>query len=570
MKTSALALLLLAAASGLNAQSRVPYIETFEVRLHNLDVVVTDAKGQPVHGLTENDFAVFENGTNQPITNFSAYDANAATATLGSSSRDAVEAATQPPPPRHYIFYVDDLQMRRALRDQLHARLQEFVNTMREGDVAAVVRPTAAEKVVQEFTSDRAAIERTLKDVIDDSKMKYAGPTLEIAQFQMALHRGDNLAMAQREYAYATRRRVEHRLGQLRALTSSLAGIEGRKILIMVTEALGAEPGSEARSMEQALGFPAEGGLEPIEDGSDDYKRQQHNDSITRNYERTIADIARSAAANGVTIYALEPNVHLDLMVRGAAAVPVKKGPSSGGGHFGADAARALPTNMHSDLMQNSATTLASLSEKTGGKWFRGTSGIDETFAQVATDLSAYYSLAYRATGAENGPRRVQVKVRNRPDLHVRTRSEVLQKSTGREMDDLVVASLLYPRPVNELAINVTAGAPVKNRGYYTIPLDVVVPMRKLTFLPTNDGAKYVASFDVHFALAGVDRDFLQGGKTEQIIEITPEQYEQLDSVNYRYKTGINVSKGSSKIAIGLIDDATKLTGFGTVDVVTR
>jgi hypothetical protein len=222
------------------------------------------------------------------------------------------------------------------------------------------------------------------------------------------------------------------------------------------------------------------------------------------------------------------------------------------------------------DLLQNSAATLTSLSEKTGGRWFRGSSGIDETFQQMTTDLSVYYSLAYRATGETNKPRSVQVQVRNRPELHVRTRTEVLQKSTGREMDDLVVASLIYPRPVNELAINVIAGVPVKARGYFTIPLDIVLPMNKLTFLPSDDGTKYVASFNVHFASAGRERDFISGGKAAQIIEITPEQHARLSGVNYRYKTGINVSEGPSKIAIGLIDGTTKLTGFGTVEVVAK
>jgi hypothetical protein len=178
--------------------------------------------------------------------------------------------------------------------------------------------------------------------------------------------------------------------------------------------------------------------------------------------------------------------------------------------------------------------------------------------------------LAYRATGASGETRKVDVKVRNRPELKVRTRTEVLQKSTGREMDDLVVASLIYPREVNELGVQVTAGAPVKTRGYFTIPIDIVLPMSKLTFLPSDDGTKYVASFDVHFASAGRERDFMTGGKQNQVVEITPEQHEQVAGINYRYKTGINVSEGASRIAIGLIDETTKLTGFGTVEVLAK
>ncbi|HEX7832489.1 MAG TPA: hypothetical protein VF787_22715, partial [Thermoanaerobaculia bacterium] len=321
----------------------------------------------------------------------------------------------------------------------------------------------------------------------------------------------------------------------------------------------------------QELNVPTEKGFDE-EETDQDADRLQRSDVITTNQEFVIADIGRSAAANGVTIYAVEPDVHLELMVRGNAGVTSRAGTRGGGGHFGPDTSRDLQQAIHIDMLNNSAMTLQSLSEKTGGKWFRGTAGIDDTFKQINTDLSTYYSLAYRATGEDGEPRVVKVQVKNRPDLKVRTRSEVLKKTTAREMDDLVTASLIYPRPVNELAINVTSSTPVKARslGLYTVPLDIVIPVDKLTFLPTNDGTKYVASFDVHFASAGRDRDFIQGGKTQQIIEITPDQFSRLAGGKYHYKTGINVSPGSSKIAIGLIDDATKLTGFGTVEVSTN
>ncbi len=564
---SIVALLLLAPA--LAAQT--PYIETFEVHLHNLDVVVTDAKGNPVRGLTKNDFVVLENGAQQPITNFSLYDTSATTA----SGANAVPAETErfeavPPPPRHFVFFMDEIEVQRNARQKLYKRVQEFVEAMRPGDLASVVRPTMPEKVVQEFTGDRAAIEHALKTAIDQSDLKLTGLSGDIAQLRTKLNRGDKAAMAQREYAFAARRRVEHRLGQLRALTSSLGSIEGRKIVVMVTMGLGAEAGSEARSLEQEMNLPVEKGFDEAETGADDYQRLDRPDSITRNYLRTIDDIARSAAANGVTIYALEPDVHLELMSRGSASVPVGAGTRSGGSHFGSDSSKDISGSMHIDLLNNSAATLNSLSEKTGGRWFRGTSGIDETFKQLSRDLSVYYSLAYRATGDADKPRSVQVQVRNRPELKVRTRTEVLQKSTGREMEDLVVASLIYPRPVNELAVNVTAGAPMKARGYYTIPLDIVLPMNKLTFLRSEDGDKYVASFNVHYASAGRERDFISGGKAAQIVEITPEQHANLAGVNYRYKTGITVSEGASKIAIGLIDETTKLTGFGTVEVIAK
>ena len=50
------------------------YVETVDVTVVNLDVYVTDKKGEPVTGLTRDDFEVFENGRPVAISNFFAVE----------------------------------------------------------------------------------------------------------------------------------------------------------------------------------------------------------------------------------------------------------------------------------------------------------------------------------------------------------------------------------------------------------------------------------------------------------------------------------------------------------------
>ena len=52
------------------AQQKTPYGETLEVRVIDVDVIVTDRSGKPVTGLTRGDFELFENGKRKEITNF--------------------------------------------------------------------------------------------------------------------------------------------------------------------------------------------------------------------------------------------------------------------------------------------------------------------------------------------------------------------------------------------------------------------------------------------------------------------------------------------------------------------
>ena len=552
--------LLLLVVLPLSAQQ--PYIESFEVRLHNLDVVVTDGEGNPVRGLTKGDFIVTENGVVKEISNFATYDSRTSVVSATSPATGADAAASTPPPPRRYVFFIDELGVQKAARERLYTNVAQLVQTMREGDLATVVRPTLTEKVVQEFTGDRAAIERALKKAIDESLPGEYGQTRELRELQRALATANvpnEIKFAKRAYADAAKRRVEHRLGQIRALANALAGVQGRKALILVTMGLTTKPGSEAWDyIEQ---------LRSIEPGEDPAERVEGPGGLLADFEKEINDIAYTAAANGVTIYALEPDIPLHVGTAGRAEIKTAERKDES---FGNDRRLELPRHFQKDLLHNSEMTYASLTEKTGGRWFRGIDTIDDTFRQVSEDLSFYYSLAYRVSGEEDKPQRVAVQVRNRPELRVRTRAEVLEKSTPKEMEDLVVASLLYPRDVNELGMTATAGTPKPNRGFYEIPIDIVIPMKNLAFMPAGEGDKYVATFTLYFAAAGQRSDFASGGQQSQQIEITGEQYQQIDSVNYRYKTGIEVAPGNMRIALGVIDSTSRLTGFRTVEVMAQ
>src|SRR5689334_5171332 len=65
MRTAAAIAFALLAAS---AQAQVS--EVIEVHVANVDVVVLDRAGNPITGLTKDDFQIFENGKPQPVTNF--------------------------------------------------------------------------------------------------------------------------------------------------------------------------------------------------------------------------------------------------------------------------------------------------------------------------------------------------------------------------------------------------------------------------------------------------------------------------------------------------------------------
>jgi len=160
----------------------------------------------------------------------------------------------------------------------------------------------------------------------------------------------------------------------------------------------------------------------------------------------------------------------------------------------------------------------------------------------------------------------VQVSVKNRPELKVRTRTEVIDPVAGEDMSSRVLASLLYPRDVNELKMSVTTEKPQRKGRSYLVPLQVVIPVDKITFLRANDG-KYKGRVAVHYATARDDKEFVSYGRQEQIIELSAKQYSELQRIRYRYTSEITVPKGRIRISLGVTDATSKLSSLQTVSV---
>src|SRR5205085_8444310 len=109
---------------------------TLEVRVVNIDVVVTDKSGRRIAGLTRNDFEVLEDGKPQTITNFDEERGVAAALIAGATTSEA--AATHRP--RRFVLFVDNESLPAGVRRPLFAALRKFVDTqLLPGDEAALV-----------------------------------------------------------------------------------------------------------------------------------------------------------------------------------------------------------------------------------------------------------------------------------------------------------------------------------------------------------------------------------------------------------------------------------------------
>jgi len=576
-------LLLLALTAG--AQRSAPYVESFEVRIHNVDVVVTDKQGLPVRGLTRADFEIAENGRLQPITNFAAYDEGSSVATAEGTSpaRPTDAAAVAPRQRRTFVLYVDEMSLHPLSRQRIIKSGSDMIrDSMQPGDEAMIIAPAAAEKLVLPPTSDKNAVLAKLATVINenrfragthsqsetfyfDNQMGEAGSARESVPAQLvgidsANSVGDEAErwQIQRVYAGLVRKRVEQRLGQIRSAIAALRNVEGKKVLVLLTTSLAATPGLDSASV-------AGTGVPSVPDMVASISSRAHAPEEGRDWydlRPLLADLGRTAAANGVTIYGMEPEIPLELAVGGPSG-------EQRGGHRGSVGAGSPPASSGRTLMGELASTqitLETLASETGGRWFRA-GAVGDGFRQISGDLRSYYSLAYRATGDAAKGRHLEVRVKNRPSLLVRTRAEVVERTVDDEIRDLTVANLYYPRSVNELGIQATLGSVARNGRTMTVPVVVKVPLANLTLLPAKD--LYRGSFRLHFAAAGESADFTTGQDREQVIEVPTAELESARHKYFTYETNlrVDVRPGRYRIAVGVIDPLSHLSGFSTLAV---
>ena len=135
--------------------SQQPPQPTFRASVEavQLSVIATDSEGNPVSGLTEDDFEVLEDGVARPITTFSAVDIPIANVERAPGQPDVV--SNDRPPGRLYVIALDQMSGISALRTR--AFLRQFVETsLGPNDTAAVMLTTGGlHESGQEFTGNR-------------------------------------------------------------------------------------------------------------------------------------------------------------------------------------------------------------------------------------------------------------------------------------------------------------------------------------------------------------------------------------------------------------------------------
>jgi len=540
------------AAQSKQSEPELPrLIENIDVRVINVDVVVTDKRGNPIPGLKQEDFEIFENGAPKPISNFFEVAGGRpkidASEVGGNVSEPATTTKEEIPDnmKRRIIFYVDNLSLSPFNRNRVFEQTKGFVKqVMRPGDEAMIATYNRSMKVRVPFTRDPAQIESILDSLAKESGLGIANKSERKStedRIRDANSYDEAVGIA-RQYASSIEHDLRQGVQSLNALMSTLAGVEGKKVLVLTSEGFPIQPGREMFMFidEQARekGWTA--------------ATSSMLESMTFDSADEIQKIAKTANANGITVYTIH-----------AAGL-------SGGMEMSAEYARPVSSNVSQAAMSNSTESMQLIAQMTGGLASVNSNNFQGAFDRISKDLDSYYSLGYRAgTERVDRQRYLQVKVKNK-DYRVRSRQTFVEKSVFAEMSDRVVANLLYRGKENNLAILARVGQPIPvDDGLFKLGIDIQIPMESLTLLPQGD-SDFVGGFDVYVVVANKDNDMSDVARKQHQIRVEKSDMSKIKGKFYTYTLELLVERGLNKISLGVVDQISNTTGFAREQIIAQ
>jgi VWFA-related protein len=551
------AVVIVAAMSASVAAPQQTLVESIEVRVANIDVVVRDKAGNPVTGLTKDDFELYENGTKQPITNLYEVRRNADVVAAQSPQTAETPSVTSLPAsveqrPRKLILFIDSFSLQPARKVPILAAVEKFVDRhMGPEDQAMLLSWRLSVSVITPFTSDKAAVKsgiatlgRTVRGPDEVAKLK--SDIQELIRIALSGSRMMSMAEAHSQAlalvdAYGANLiiREEELLNDLGRMSSTLAGVEGKKVIVFAGESLPEHPGAELYRYVNAQFAPYMNGSNPLD--------LQAVMGLTGNrMQQTITKVANQAGAYGVTIYTIDAaDMNSD---------------------FSAESTTAPDPSESSARYANTSSALQTMASITGGVAIANTTNFDLAFDTIARDLDSYYSLGYKPSDKGQSTRRIVVKTKNRA-YTVRTPETFILRSSEDQMKDRTIANL-YTDVRGAWPIAIRTAAPSKDgRGIYAIPVQVVMAST-LTLLP--EGKNLVGGFVLYFTVGNVAGGPSEVMRRPETLRIPATSEALVRAKPMTFTTTIRVKQGESMLSVGVIDQTSATTGFARSKLVAR
>ena len=522
------------------------FVSRETVVVTNVDVVVEDAKGNRVTGLKRDDFTIIEDGLDQPITNFFAVEKGRMTIlgdeelppppmpVPGAPEAPAPAAAAQTPKTKIVIF-IDNLSLTPFNRNRVFRNLEEWVRDAVKGNVEAMILAwNRSLKVRRKFTNDG----RDLSDILKQIEEETGSGVTRNSSVRDVIQRIDDAQAADqanyivRAWAQEQGNDLTFTLEALKGTIDQLAGVEGRKILIHVSEGLPQSPGAELFRYVQDKFHDPSGMMNQFE------------------FDKTASYIAmvRSANAAGVSMYMFDAS--------GLSSDPNVSAEN-----------RYQSTRLDTFTMRsNLQSMLQMMAEETGGVAVLNKNVITADLKQLEKDYTSYYSLGYRSLRAgSDRPHKLEVKVK-RKGLIARARRSYVEKGLETRTVEAVQAGLYFARDENPLAVGLEVGQAVpSSSGYFQVPIRVRIPYSRIAMLP--DGPKVRGRLMFYFLVMDSDEKKSDLATQAKVVEMDGKRFEEVQKKDFIYDVSLLMIPGRQRLSFAVRDETTAQVSYVQKDV---
>jgi VWFA-related protein len=500
--------------------------------LIQIEVTVTDKNGKIVTDLTPNDFQLYENGEKQQITNFSLISASTGSLTANDVTRTAGTVPMSDPVRikrenvrRTIALVVDDLTLSFTSVYSTKKALKKFVDEqMQLDDMVAIVRTGGGAGILQQFTSNKlilhAAIEKIRWSPLGggfDSLASVGQNDTDISerfQREAALAAGGNsksstpigpkdFQSARQKMESAESKNIaaqekgifaQTSLGTVKYIISGMAGMPGRKTLMLFSDGLTVGNESSKSRASSVFGY--------------------------------LQDVVDAANRSSVVVYTFD--------TKGLRSTSISASDST---YEIIDGHRAQKEQERVKEFKDSQDGLVYFAGETGGKALLNSDDLNGGIRRALNEQSSYYVLGYvpDADTFDADKRKFnkfEVKI-NRPGLTVNYKSGFFsggpEDSSKPEIkaERQIAEALRSPFVQSDIALNINAlYAHDPADGSY-VQSFLHIDARDLHFTDAAEGWK-TAAFDVVAVMAGDNGAAVESKESKYTIKARGPTYETM------------------------------------------
>ena len=547
------ALLSLLAVPGLMAQDAGDaessgdfYVEAVDVNVVNVEVYVSDRKGNRITGLTKDDFVLTVDRSPMAISNFYAVEGGLPVGEqpelIEVEPADGLveperpqQVAQRPRDQRLYlIVYVDNFNLRPFSRNKVLRQARGFLRSnIRPGDEIMLVTYDRSLKVRHPFTKDPEIISSALYDLEELTGHRVHTDSDRRDILSQIYDDADEIYEVRgrvSQYAESIHNDMAFTIDAMRDQVEMLAGLPGRKAILYVADGIPMRAGEDVF---YALN-------DKFLDSSVLMDSQRYD--LSRRFQSLIAQ----ANSNRVTFYTV------DAAGLRAYSFMDASNQTAGGG--------AQIDQVH---FQNLQSPLLFLAEETGGFAMINTNDFTKGMEKMAGDFDTYYSLGFVPSGEAVGRyHRIKVELKEKQrGIRLRHREGYRDKPVDTRMSDGALAALHFGQHENELGIELAKGTETRHEsGQFLVPVTVKVPIGKLTFLESQEMQRgrirlWVAAKDSEGGMAEVQR-------VPVPIDIPSSEFERARQQFYHYQITLLMREGRQMISVGVRDEIGATIGF--------